>query len=141
MVQQETLIQLQASHNGQEAPQEPPQTFPKPPETLPKSSPKPPKINPRGLLETNLDHGLKKLDFERPKNGQEAPKSARETPQTVSNPSQLVPKPFPNLSEIDKKRNRKKHRLGNRFFTMFLDFDLKLHQFCHRCSMRASDQV
>ena len=77
-----------------------PKSFVNPSQTLPKPSQNRAKIEPKSIQKASWSlswiNALKKLAFERPKNGQEGPKSAQETPQTLPDPSQMEPKTFPN---------------------------------------------
>ena len=66
---------------------------------LPKSYQIPPKIDPKSIQKPSWSpswaNARKKLDFERPKNGQEAAKSAQKRPKAVPNSSQMEPKTLP----------------------------------------------
>ena len=72
----------------------------RPRKSFAKCSPNLPKIEPRWIQKAfwrrSWTHVWKKIDFERPQNGQEAPGSAPKMPQTVPNPSQIEPKTFSN---------------------------------------------
>ena len=76
------------------------QMLPNPSPNPPKPCQNPPKIEPKSIQKASWSlswiNALKKLAFERPKNGQEGPKSAQETPQTLPDPPQMEPKTFPN---------------------------------------------
>eukprot|EP00746_Dinoflagellata_sp_MGD_P158893 gnl/MRDRNA2_/MRDRNA2_86584_c2_seq9.p1 gnl/MRDRNA2_/MRDRNA2_86584_c2~~gnl/MRDRNA2_/MRDRNA2_86584_c2_seq9.p1 ORF type:complete len:123 (-),score=12.15 gnl/MRDRNA2_/MRDRNA2_86584_c2_seq9:208-576(-) len=65
----------------------------------PKSSRIPPKIDSKSLQKASWSpsraNAEKKLDFERPRNGQEPAKSAQKRPKTVPNPSKMEPKTIP----------------------------------------------
>ena len=77
----------------------PPKSLPKPSQNLPKSSQNRSKIDTKSIQKASWrpswTNVKKKLDFERPQDGQEAPKSAQETPQIAPDPSKMEPKTLP----------------------------------------------